>query len=136
MVKVKVKLKLLNFNKASKSWFFNSGSLSNTAVKCTENAQKQGARLQGEWRRFESSIPLYLAFKFSQKSRFSSDGRGVLKCQIDNSVAPARGLKRVLVMYLTMKQLMEYQSVFNISFSPKGLKRLIFKKQNKLSTPY
>ena len=27
-------------------------------------------------------------------------------------------------------------SVFNISFSPKGLKRLIFKKHNQLSTPY
>ena len=42
-MKVKLKLKLMNFTKASKSWFSNSGSLSDTASKCTENAQKQGA---------------------------------------------------------------------------------------------
>ena len=42
-MKVKVKLKVTNFNKASKSWFSYSGSLSDTAAKCTENAQKQGA---------------------------------------------------------------------------------------------
>ena len=33
----------MNFNKASKSWFSNSGSLSDAAGKCTENAQKHGA---------------------------------------------------------------------------------------------
>ena len=40
---MKLKLKLMNFNKASKSWFSNCGALSDTAGKCTENVQKQGA---------------------------------------------------------------------------------------------
>ena len=40
---MKVKLKVMNLNKASKSWFSNCGALSDTADKCTENAQKQGA---------------------------------------------------------------------------------------------
>ena len=54
-MKVKVKLKLMNFNKASKYWFSNSGSLSDTAAKFTENAQKQcSSSVEG----FESSIPL------------------------------------------------------------------------------
>ena len=33
----------MNFNKASKSWLSKSGSRSDTATKCTENAPKQGA---------------------------------------------------------------------------------------------
>ena len=44
---MKVKLKLMNVNKASKSWLPNSGSLSDTAGRCKKNAQKQGAAKKG-----------------------------------------------------------------------------------------
>ena len=75
----------MNFNKASKSWFSNCGALSDTAGKCTENAQKQGAtkkvlRRGGGVAGYISTVPKVLSINVTVIFKATSNIKRVRKC--------------------------------------------------------